>query len=116
MDGERDPRKISQAYQDHLPYLVDLAFRMVGDIGAAEDIVQDAFSRLIRADLGEIEDERGWLIVVTSRLCLDQIKSARFRREHVHDSSEIELAKDGLRLFQVGAAKGHTLNLVQNRR
>ena len=90
MDGERDPRKISQAYQDHLPYLVDLAFRMVGDIGAAEDIVQDAFSRLIRADLGEIEDERGWLIVVTSRLCLDQIKSARFRREHVHDSSEIE--------------------------
>jgi RNA polymerase sigma-70 factor (ECF subfamily) len=63
---------------------------MVGDIGAAEDIVQDAFSRLIRADLGEIEDERGWLIVVTSRLCLDQIKSARSRREHVHDSSEIE--------------------------
>jgi RNA polymerase sigma-70 factor (ECF subfamily) len=90
MDGERDPGKISQAYQVHLPYLVDLAFRMVGDIGSAEDIVQDAFSRLIRADLGEIEDERGWLIVVTSRLCLDQIKSARSRREHVHDSSEIE--------------------------
>jgi RNA polymerase sigma-70 factor, ECF subfamily len=90
MDGERDPGKISQAYQDHLPYLVDLAFRMVGDIGTAEDIAQDAFSRLIRADLGEIEDERGWLIVVTSRLCLDQIKSARSRREHVHDSSEIE--------------------------
>jgi hypothetical protein len=59
MDGERDPGKISQAYQDHLPYLVDLAFRMVGDIGTAEDIAQDAFSRLIRADLGEIEDERG---------------------------------------------------------
>jgi hypothetical protein len=33
---------------------------MLGDIGAAEDVVQDAFSRLIRADLGEIEDERGW--------------------------------------------------------
>jgi RNA polymerase sigma-70 factor (ECF subfamily) len=90
MHRERDRRKISQAYQDHLPYLVDLAFRMIGDIGAAEDIAQDAFSRLIRADLGGIEDERGWLIVVTSRLCLDQIKSARSRREHVHDSSEIE--------------------------
>jgi len=90
MDREQDPGKISQAYQDHLPYLIDLAFRMVGDISAAEDIVQDAFSRLIRADLGEIEDERGWLIVVTSRLCLDQIKSARSRREHVHDSSAIE--------------------------
>src|SRR5215469_1320022 len=63
---------------------------MLGDIGAAEDVVQDAFSRLMRADLSEIEDERGWLIVVTSRLCLDQIKSAHSRRERAHDSSEIE--------------------------
>ena len=58
---------ISQAYQAHRPDLVDLAFRMLGDIGAAEDAVQDAFSRLMRADVGEIEDYRGWLIVVTSR-------------------------------------------------
>jgi RNA polymerase sigma-70 factor (ECF subfamily) len=42
------------------------------------------------AKLGEIEDQRGWLIVVTSRLCLDQIKSARSRRERAHDASEIE--------------------------
>ena len=70
MHGQHDA-KISQAYADHRPYLVDLAFRMLGDIGAAEDAVQDAFSRLMRADLDGIEDERGWLIVVTSRLCLD---------------------------------------------
>jgi RNA polymerase sigma-70 factor (ECF subfamily) len=42
------------------------------------------------AKSGEIEDERGWLIVVTSRLCLDQIKSARSRRERARDASEIE--------------------------
>ena len=47
MDGEQDGGKISQAYQDHRPYLVDLAFRMLGDIGAAEDIVQNAFTRLM---------------------------------------------------------------------
>ena len=81
---------ISQAYQAHRPYLVDLAFRMLGDIGAAEDVVQDAFSRLMGARLGEIEDYRGWLIVVTSRLCLDQIRSARARRERAHDAAEIE--------------------------
>ncbi len=81
---------ISQAYQAHRPYLVDLAFRMLGDIGAAEDVVQDAFSRLMGADFGEIEDYRGWLIVVTSRLCLDQIRSARARRERAHDGAEIE--------------------------
>jgi RNA polymerase sigma-70 factor (ECF subfamily) len=90
MDGEQDGAKISQAYRDHRPHLVDLAFRMLGDIGAAEDIVQDAFTRLMAAKLGEIEDQRGWLIVVTSRLCLDQIKSARSRRERPHDASEIE--------------------------
>jgi RNA polymerase sigma-70 factor, ECF subfamily len=86
----RQDETISQAYQAHRPYLVDLAFRMLGDIGAAEDAVQDAFSRLMGAGLGEIEDYRGWLIVVTSRLCLDQIRSARARREHAHDASEME--------------------------
>jgi hypothetical protein len=65
MHGQQDGGTISQAYQDHRPYLVDLAFRMLGDIGAAEDIVQDAFTRLMAANLGEIEDQRGWLIVVT---------------------------------------------------
>jgi RNA polymerase sigma-70 factor (ECF subfamily) len=90
MRGEQDGGKISQAYHDHRPYLVDLAFRMLGDIGAAEDIVQDAFTRLMATKLGEIEDKRGWLIVVTSRLCLDQIKSARSRRERASDASEIE--------------------------
>jgi RNA polymerase sigma-70 factor (ECF subfamily) len=90
MRGEQDDGTISRAYQDHRPYLVDLAFRMLGDIGAAEDIVQDAFTRLMRVSVREIDDERGWLIVVTSRLCLDQIKSARSRRERAHDASDIE--------------------------
>jgi RNA polymerase sigma-70 factor, ECF subfamily len=85
-----DEASVVQAYRDHRPYLVDLAFRMLGDIGEAEDTVQDAFSRLLAADLSAIEDERGWLIVVTSRLCLDRIRSARSRRENAHDAAEIE--------------------------
>jgi len=90
MGREDNGAKIAAAYRDHRPYLIDLAFRMLGDIGAAEDTVQDAFARLLAADVGEIEDERGWLIVVTSRLCLDRIRSARARRESTHDSAEIE--------------------------
>ena len=92
MPGQQDDATISQAYREHRPYLVDLAFRMLGDLGAAEDVVQDAFARLLRADAGEIDDERGWLIVVTSRLALDQIRSARSRRERAHDPGEIEFA------------------------
>ncbi len=87
--------EIVQAWNDHRPYLVDLAFRMLGDVGAAEDAVQDAFARLLRVGPGEIADERGWLIVVTSRLCLDQIRSARARRERPHDASEIEFVPGG---------------------
>ena len=90
MSEAADRVRIVQAYRDHRPYLIDLAFRMLGDIGAAEDAVQDAFTRLLAADVGEIGDERGWLIVVTSRLCLDRIRSARARREWPHDSAEIE--------------------------
>jgi len=90
MNETGDGAKIVQAFREHRPYLVDLAFRMLGDIGAAEDAVQDAFSRLLATDIGKIEDERGWLIVVTSRLCLDRIRSARARRERPHDAAEIE--------------------------
>jgi RNA polymerase sigma-70 factor (ECF subfamily) len=89
-DAEQHGGQVVQAWNDHRPYLVDLAFRMLGDIGAAEDVVQDAFARLLRTGPGEIADERGWLIVVTSRLCLDQIRSARSRRERPHDAAEIE--------------------------
>jgi RNA polymerase sigma-70 factor, ECF subfamily len=92
MPGKQDDSTISKAYREHRPHLVDLAFRMLGDLGAAEDVVQDAFTRLLRADAGEIGDERGWLIVVTSRLALDQIKSARARRERAYDPGGIEFA------------------------
>jgi RNA polymerase sigma-70 factor, ECF subfamily len=87
---DQDDEQVIQAWNKHRPYLIDLAFRMLGDIGAAEDVVQDAFARLLRLRPGEIEDDRGWLTVVTSRLCLDQIRSARSRRERAHDASEIE--------------------------
>ena len=90
MTEQQDEEQVIRAWHEHRPYLVDLAFRMLGDIGTAEDVVQDAFARLLRARPGEIEDDRGWLIVVTSRLCLDQIRSARSRRERPHDAGEIE--------------------------
>jgi len=72
---------IDTIWRDHRAYLVDLAFRMLGSIHDAEDVVQEAFSRLLRADIDEIEEVRGWLVVVVSRLCLDQLRSAKSRHE-----------------------------------
>lgn len=77
--------QVSEAWRRHRPYLVNLAYQMLGDIGEAEDIAQEAFLRLSRADVGEIEDTRGWLTVVASRLCLDQVRSARARYERPGD-------------------------------
>jgi len=74
------------------PYLVNLAYRMLGDIGAAEDVVQEAFVRWSAAS--DVADDRGWLTVVTSRLCLDQLRSARCRRELPGDVPEVPLAVD----------------------
>ena len=52
MTEQQDDAEVIQAWRDHRPYLIDLAFRMLGDIGAAEDVVQDAFSRLLRTRPG----------------------------------------------------------------
>ena len=86
MNAQHD--RVSDAWRANRAYLVDLAFRMLGDVGAAEDVVQEAFFRLMQAPTGDINDERGWLIVVTSRLCLDHMKSASSRRERPQDMSE----------------------------
>src|SRR5882757_2542484 len=80
------------AWRAHRPYLVNLAYGMLRDIGAAEDAVQEAFARLADSDYQSILDERAWLIVVTSRICLDQIGSARHRRERAVDTDMIEFA------------------------
>lgn len=80
--------QITEAWRRHRPYLVNLAYQMLGDLGDAEDVAQEAFLRLSRTDLNEIDDIRGWLTVVASRLCLDQVRSARARYERPHEIQE----------------------------
>ena len=59
--------------------MLDIAFRMLLDVGEAEDVVQEAFVRLSRLDIASIEDPEGWLVVVTGRLCLDRLRTRRRR-------------------------------------
>src|SRR5438067_11238320 len=71
----------NQAWAEHHGFLLDVAYRLLGSYTDAEDVVQEAFTRLLRSDLDPIEDARAWLVVVVSRLCLDHLRSARVRRE-----------------------------------
>ena len=72
---------VTQAWSNHHGFLLDVAYRLLGSYSEAEDTVQEAFTKLLRTDLDPIEDVRAWLVVVVSRLCLDQLRSARVRRE-----------------------------------
>jgi RNA polymerase sigma-70 factor (ECF subfamily) len=77
-----DPR-FDAVWRDSRSRMIGLARRMLGDSAEAEDVVQEAFGRLARVDLDELDDVQGWLAVVVRRLCLDRIRSARFRHESV---------------------------------
>src|SRR5439155_13878686 len=74
-----DPR-VAEAWRDHRQRLMDVAYRMLGSVSDAEDAVQEAYARLVRNGVDGIDDVRGWLVTVTSRLCLDQLRSAQSQR------------------------------------
>jgi RNA polymerase sigma-70 factor (ECF subfamily) len=63
------------------PRLLRLAYSELGDLGEAEDVVQEAWLRLERADTAAIENLDAWLTTVVARLALDRLRSARARRE-----------------------------------
>ena len=65
----------------HRRTLTGLAYRMLGSRAEAEDVVQDAYLRWHNVDRAAIEEPRGYLATVVTRLCLDRMKSARARRE-----------------------------------
>jgi RNA polymerase sigma-70 factor (ECF subfamily) len=64
--------------------LINLAYRLLGSLAEAEDAVQEAYARWYALTPGErdaIATPGAWLSTVTSRICLDQLGSARARRE-----------------------------------
>jgi RNA polymerase sigma-70 factor (ECF subfamily) len=62
-------------------HLLGIAYRMLGEMSAAEDMAQEAWLRWRRAEGEDIRDPRAWLSAVTVRLSLDALRKARTRRE-----------------------------------
>jgi RNA polymerase sigma-70 factor (ECF subfamily) len=61
--------------------LFSIAYRMLGSVADAEDILQEAFLRWHGATPADIESPRAFLVTIVSRLCINQLQSARVRRE-----------------------------------
>ena len=63
------------------PRLVRLAYRMLGSVADAEDIVQDSWLRWLATDRTAVREPAAFLRTIVTRLCLNELKSARRRRE-----------------------------------
>ena len=75
--------RVADAYVDLRPLLFSIAYRMLGSVSEAEDIVQEAFVRYQRALAEEtaVESPKAYLSAVVTRLAIDHLKSAKVRRE-----------------------------------
>jgi RNA polymerase sigma-70 factor (ECF subfamily) len=63
------------------PLLFSIAYRMIGSVSEAEDIVQEAFLRYHRAEPTDVDSPKAYLSTITTRLAIDHLRSARARRE-----------------------------------
>ncbi|HJP65857.1 MAG TPA: RNA polymerase sigma-70 factor [Actinomycetota bacterium] len=68
-----------EVFEELRPRMFGVAYRMLGSVSDAEDIVQEAFLRWRGA--GDVRDPAAWLTTVVTRLCIDQLRSARAQRE-----------------------------------
>jgi RNA polymerase sigma-70 factor (ECF subfamily) len=69
------------AFEENRRLLEGLAYRMLGTLADAQDVVQDTYVKWTNADTDDVQDVRAWLVTVCSRLSLNAMKSARSRRE-----------------------------------
>lgn len=77
---ESTDQEIAAVWLSHRRRLIDIGYRMLGSVAEAEDVADEAYARLLSADLATIENIPGWLTTVGARLCIDRLRSARERR------------------------------------
>ncbi|MFJ8931241.1 RNA polymerase sigma factor SigJ [Streptomyces sp. NPDC102364] len=68
-------------FEEHRSVLMGVAYRMLGRVADAEDVVQDAWLRWSRADRADVREPRAYLVRITTRLAIDRLRQAQTRRE-----------------------------------
>jgi RNA polymerase sigma-70 factor, ECF subfamily len=71
-------------FTEHRSLLFGIAYRMLGKVAEAEDIVQETWLRWQQQSPAEIRSPKSWLVAATTRLCIDHLRSARHQREEYY--------------------------------
>ena len=69
-----------ERFEEHRAHLRAVAYRMLGSLSEADDAVQETWIRFDRTDTTDVENLRGWLTTVVSRVSLNMLRSRRTRR------------------------------------
>ncbi|MBV1937198.1 RNA polymerase sigma-70 factor [Streptomyces sp. BV286] len=72
---------VTEVFQEHRPVLMGVAYRMLGRVADAEDVVQDAWLRWSGADRSGVREPRGYLVRVVTRLAIDRLRQVQSRNE-----------------------------------
>jgi len=94
----RDDESLAERFKAHRSHLRAVAYRMLGSLSEADDVVQQAWLRLSRSDTDGIDNLGGWLTTVVGRVCLDMLRSRKSRRQEplgAHVPDAIAGRKDG---------------------
>ncbi|WP_449488300.1 sigma factor, partial [Streptomyces purpurascens] len=68
-------------FEAHRPVLLGVAYRMLGRVADAEDVVQEAWLRWSGSDRGDVREPRGYLVRITTRLAIDRLRQIKSRGE-----------------------------------
>ncbi|WP_405994772.1 RNA polymerase sigma-70 factor [Streptomyces sp. NBC_00986] len=71
----------TDVFEEHRPVLMGVAYRMLGRVADAEDVVQDAWLRWSAADRAEVREPRAYLVRITTRLAIDRLRQVKARGE-----------------------------------
>lgn len=76
---------LAERFEAHRPRLRAVAYRMLGSLSEADDIAQETWLRLSRVNADDIGNLGGWLTTAAARICLDQLRTRKSRREESLD-------------------------------
>src|SRR2546427_11987690 len=72
---------LAEQFESNRARLTAVRYRMLGSTSEVDDAVQETWLRLSRSDTSAVENLSGWLTTVVARVCLDILRSRKWRRE-----------------------------------